>query len=102
MNKFFKVFTIILNYNSKDTIKDCLFSVFKSDYPNLEAIVVDNNSSDGSLELAKKIFPRAHFIKNEKNFGFAAGANVGIRFALEKFAKNGKPTAVPCDEIDLY
>lgn len=86
MNKFFKVFTIILNYNSKDTIKDCLFSVFKSDYPNYEVVVADNDSRDGSLELAKTLFPRAHFIKNEKNLGFAAGVNVGIRFALERFA----------------
>lgn len=86
MNNFPKVFIIILNYNGKDTIKQCLGSAFQLDYPNLEVVMVDNDSSDGSLELAKEFFPRAHFIKNEKNIGFAAGNNIGIRFALEKMA----------------
>ncbi|GBE16975.1 N-acetylglucosaminyl-diphospho-decaprenol L-rhamnosyltransferase [bacterium BMS3Abin15] len=81
-----KIFIIILNYNGESTIKQCLNSVFQMDYPNFEVVVVDNNSSDGSLELAKGFFPKAHFIKNEKNVGFAAGNNVGVRFALEKMA----------------
>jgi GT2 family glycosyltransferase len=83
---FPKVFIIILNYNGIDTIRDCLDSVFFSDYPNLEVVVVDNDSRDGSLELAKNFFPKFHFIKNEKNLGFSAGNNIGIRFALEKMA----------------
>ncbi|MDO8529431.1 MAG: glycosyltransferase family 2 protein [bacterium] len=79
-----KIFIIVLNYNGKDTIKSCLDSVFCSNYPNFEVVVVDNNSTDGSLELVKNLFSKFHFIKNEKNLGFAAGNNVGIRFALEK------------------
>lgn len=86
MEKFPKVFIIILNYNGKDTIKECLDSVYRSGYPNFEAVVVDNASRDGSFELAKNYFSRTHFILNEKNIGFAAGNNVAIRFALEKFA----------------
>ena len=85
-NNLPKVFVIILNYNGKNTIKECLASVFQSDYPDFETVMVDNNSQDGSFELAKNSFPKAHFIKNEKNLGFAAGNNVGIRFALEKMA----------------
>lgn len=79
-----KIFIIILNYNGKDLIKNCLESVFHSDYCNFEAVVVDNDSKDGSFEIAKKAFPRFHFIKNEKNVGFSSGNNIGIRFALEK------------------
>ncbi len=86
MEQFPKVFAIILNYNGQDTIKACLESVYKSDYPNFEVVVCDNASRDGSFELAKKYFSRAHFILNEKNVGFAAGNNIAIRFALEKFA----------------
>ena len=86
MNKSPKVFFIVLNYNGKDTIKACLDSAYKSDYPNFEVVVVDNASRDGSFELAKNYFSRAHFILNEKNTGFAAGNNIAIRFALEKFA----------------
>lgn len=81
-----KVFVIILNYNGLDTIYECLNSVFKSNYNNFEVVVVDNDSTDGSFEMAKQNFARAHFIKNSSNAGFAQGNNVGIRFALEKFA----------------
>lgn len=86
MNNSPKVFVIILNYNGKDTIKACLDSVYKSDYPDFEVVIVDNASRDGSFELAKNYFSRAHFILNEKNTGFAAGNNMAVRFALEKFA----------------
>jgi len=86
MSSFPKIFIIILNYNGKDVIKNCLTSVFKIDYPNYEVVVVDNNSSDGSLEFAKNNFSKAIFIKNEENLGFSAGNNVGIRFALERMA----------------
>ena len=81
-----KIFIIILNYNGKETIKKCLDSVFYSDYHGLEAVVVDNDSKDGSFELAKDLYSKFHFIKNAKNYGFSAGNNIGIRFALEKMA----------------
>jgi GT2 family glycosyltransferase len=86
MKKHPKVFIILLNYNGLDVLKRCLTSVFKLDYPNLEIIVVDNNSQDGSLEMAKANFSKAIFIKNEENLGFSAGNNVGIKFALERAA----------------
>jgi len=86
MKKHPKVFIVILNYNGLDVLKKCLTSVFKIDYSNLEIIVVDNNSLDGSLEMAKANFSKAIFIKNEANLGFAAGNNVGIKFALERAA----------------
>jgi GT2 family glycosyltransferase len=82
-----KVFVIVVNYNGKETLKSCLKSLFCSDYPNLEVVVVDNNSKDGSIEMVKSQFSRAHYIMLEKNVGFAAGNNQGIRFALEKQAK---------------
>lgn len=85
-NKNPKVFVIILNYNGKETIQACLNSVFQSDYPNFEVVVVDNDSKDGSFELARNFFSKAHFIKNQTNFGFGRGNNVAIRFALERMA----------------
>lgn len=81
-----KVFIIVLNYNGKDVIKNCLASIFKIDYPNFAVVLVDNNSTDGSLEFAKANFSKANIIKNEENIGYAAGNNVGIRFALERLA----------------
>jgi GT2 family glycosyltransferase len=84
--KYPKIFIIVLNYNGADVIKKCLASVLKTDYPNFEVVVVDNDSSDGSLEMAKANFSKAHFIKNEANLGFSAGNNIGLRFALERMA----------------
>jgi GT2 family glycosyltransferase len=84
--KFPKIFVIVLNFNGAKTLPGCLASVFQSDYPNFETVVVDNNSQDGSFEKARLAYSKAHFIKNSANIGFAKGNNVGIRFALEKFA----------------
>lgn len=81
-----KVFILVLNYNGKATLKQCLQSVYQLNYPDFEVVVIDNNSKDGSLEEVKSLYSRAHFIKNDSNLGFAAGNNVGIRFALEKGA----------------
>lgn len=83
---FPKVYVLVLNFNGKSTLLNCLRSIYQSDYPNFETVVIDNDSSDGSLEMAKQNFSTAHFIKNPANLGFAAGNNMGIRFALEKFA----------------
>lgn len=89
MNNYTKqptVFIVVLNFNGKDTLNGCLSSLYQSDYPEFEVVVVDNDSKDGSFEQAKQFFSRAHFIKNDTNLGFAKGNDVGIRFALEKFA----------------
>jgi hypothetical protein len=86
MKKHPKVFIVILNYNGLEVLKKCLTSVFKIDFPNFEIILVDNNSLDGSLEMAKTNFSKAIFIQNAENLGFAAGNNVGIKFALERAA----------------
>ncbi|MFA7208674.1 MAG: glycosyltransferase family 2 protein [Parcubacteria group bacterium] len=87
MTNYPKVFIVILNYNAKATVQKCLTSVFKLNYPNFEVVFVDNNSSDGSLELAKTNFSKADFIKNAENLGCAAGNNIGIRFSLERMAE---------------
>lgn len=87
MKKFPKVFIVVLNYNGKEVIKTCLSSLFKLDYPNFEIVLVDNNSNDESLEMAKTNFSKAHFIKNSQNLGFSAGNNIGIRFSLERMAE---------------
>jgi GT2 family glycosyltransferase len=80
------VFVIVLNFNGDETLVDCLSSIYQSDYLNFEVVLVDNNSEDGSFEKARRLFSRAHFIKNTSNAGFSKGNNIGIRYALEKFA----------------
>lgn len=81
-----KVAIIILNWNGwKDTI-ECLESVFRIDYPNYQVIVVDNGSTDNSVVMIKKWIgkrKKIFLIQNKKNLGFAAGNNLGIKFAMK-------------------
>ena len=86
MKNFPKVNIIVLNYNGNNYLEKCLKSLFCLNYPNFEVVVVDNNSTDGSLETARKKFPRITYIKNEENLGFSAGNNVGIKYSLERMA----------------
>lgn len=79
-----KIFLIILNWNGKEVLKECLESIEKIDYPNYEVIVVDNGSTDGSQKAIEEDFPYVHLIENDKNEGVAEGQNIGIRYALEK------------------
>lgn len=82
-----KVFFVIVNYNGEEVLEDCLRSVFSSEYLNFEVVVVDNASSDASMCIVKKFFPKAHCLFQGENRGFAGGSNVGIRFALEHKAE---------------
>ena len=52
-----KVSVIIVNYNGKKFLEKCLESLCKVNYENFEIIVVDNNSTDGSVELVTKTYP---------------------------------------------
>lgn len=74
---------IILNFNVKDLLINCLESVFasKGKLDRWQVIVVDNASSDGSVEAAKDRFSQVELIENETNLGFAAGNNVGVKYA---------------------
>ena len=81
-----EVCIIILNWNGKELLKDCLSSLLKlTGYPNYKVIVVDNGSTDGSLEYVKKNFPQVDVLPLDKNYGFAKGNNKGIKYALKKY-----------------
>ena len=73
---------IVLNFNGKGFLKDCLDSLFSLNYPkeNLEIILVDNASSDGSVEFAGFNYKDVKIIKNDRNYGFAKGNNIGAIF----------------------
>jgi GT2 family glycosyltransferase len=67
-----RISVIILNWNGGDYLIKCVDSIMKTDYPNdlLKVIIVDNGSTDGSAKLAKKMFPQAKLIENEKKLRF--------------------------------
>ncbi|RMH58292.1 MAG: glycosyltransferase family 2 protein [Deinococcus-Thermus bacterium] len=80
------VYIIILNWNGwKDTLA-CLFSLEDLDYPSYEIVVVDNGSTDNSVEEIRKAYPQITLLETGRNLGFAGGNNLGIRYALEKGA----------------
>jgi hypothetical protein len=79
---------VILNHNDRQFLNNCLKTVLASNYPNLEVILVDNASTDGSVELVKREFgdsPRLKIILNSKNLGFAKGNNIGAKAAKGKY-----------------
>ncbi len=78
-----KVSVVILTYNNWALSHACIRSVLAlSDYPNLEVIVVDNASSDETREqLALMRDPRLKVVLNDRNLGFAAGNNIGLKAA---------------------
>ncbi len=78
MNKDTLVSIIIVNWNGKKWLEMCLSSIKKQTYTKLEVIIVDNNSSDDSIEFIKKNYPDYKVIANKKNDGFAKGNNLGI------------------------
>lgn len=77
---------VIVNWNTCDMTRDCLDSVYKQTKKiPFEVIVVDNGSSDNSVEMIKKQFPQAKLIVNENNLGFAAANNQGFEIAQGKY-----------------
>ncbi len=80
-----KVSIIIVNWNGQRYLAPCLESVLAQTYPDLEVVLVDNGSSDGSVELARARFPGVRLIENERNLGFATGNNQAIRATRSEF-----------------
>ena len=74
-----KVHIVILTWNNKKVLKRCLESIGNVDYKNFTISVIDNNSSDDSLNMISEKFPNVQTIKNSKNFKFGRGYNEGFK-----------------------
>ena len=72
---------IIVNFNGKHVLHDCLTAVLAQAYAPFEVIVVDNGSTDGSCSYVASAFPGVRLVRTESNRGFAGGNNEGIRHA---------------------
>ena len=75
MNHLPKVAVVILNWNGLKHLQQFLPSVITSLYPDLEIVIGDNASSDGSVEWVKKLYPAIKIIQNDQNYGFTGGYN---------------------------
>ena len=73
-----KVAVIILNYNGLKWLPRCLSSLVKTEYPYFEIYLVDNASSDASVDFVRHSIPSVKIIRNPRNLGFAAAYNQSI------------------------
>jgi GT2 family glycosyltransferase len=81
-----KVCFVLINLNQEVLTRACIRSLQALTYPNVEIILVDNGSWDGSGRRLAAEFPSVYFLTSKVNLGFAGGNNIGIRFALEREA----------------
>jgi GT2 family glycosyltransferase len=76
------VAAVVLSWNKREKTLACLGSVLESTYESLSLICVDNGSVDGSPDAIAEAFPAITLVRLERNTGFAAGMNTGIRAAI--------------------
>jgi len=78
---------IIVNYNTRQLLDDCLESIYRADAPGggLQVIVVDNASVDDSMDMVAKKYPGVIAIKNSENLGFAKANNIGVNAADARY-----------------
>lgn len=80
---------VIVNWNGKHFLKPCLDSLFRQSYEPYDVYLVDNASTDGSVEFVVQNYTaemksgKLKVVRNDRNYGFAEGNNIGIRRALE-------------------
>lgn len=90
---------IILNYNVRYFLEQCVLSVQKA-LENIdgEIIVIDNNSSDDSCAMMKELFPNVKLIENKENLGFPKGNNIGVAQAKGEFICILNPDTVVAED----
>lgn len=85
-NDSFPLVSIVaVQYGHPDVTMEMLASLRKISYPNIEVIVVDNDSPDEHPEIVKENYPEIIYIQSEKNLGFAGGNNLGFKSANGKY-----------------
>ena len=83
-----KVVVLILSYNGRHLLRECLSSYINSDYTNFKIVVIDNGSSDETEDYVKDKFPDVQVLRLERNVGYSQGFNQGMKFATEETNAN--------------
>lgn len=78
-----EVSVIIVNLNTRELLRDCLESVPHAD--DVEVLVIDNGSTDGSVDMVRTCFPGVRLVVNARNEGFAKPNNDGMNMAAGKY-----------------
>ncbi len=82
-----RICLIMLNWNGRQHLEYSIPSVLQTQYSNYEFVVVDNASQDGSVALVQQNYPVIRTIVNQRNLGWSAANNIGVRYAIEHGAE---------------
>jgi O-antigen biosynthesis protein len=78
-----KAAVIVLGWNGADELPACLDALLAQQDAEAQLLVVDNGSTDGSAALVRERYPQARLVENQRNLGFSAGMNAGMRLLRE-------------------
>ena len=76
---------VIVTRNRKKDVIECIQSIFRMNYTNFELILVDNNSTDETVEKVRREYPNVTIISNSVNLGLTGGRNIGMKHSLGKY-----------------
>lgn len=79
------VSVIVVNYNGKKYLKNCFDSLANVNYPDFELVLVDNGSSDNSVEFIRQNYPKVKIIELKENLGLAVASNRGAQIAKGEY-----------------
>ena len=93
-----RVSLIIVNWNGRDLLPECLDGLRQQTYRDFQIIMVDNGSEDGSVDFVNHHYPEVRTIALGRNLGFAAGNNIALRTVRTEYAAllNNDAVAHPC------
>ncbi len=91
------VIVLTLNYNGRHLLDDTLSSYLQNDYPCFELVLIDNGSSDESIEYVQKKYPSVTILANGSNLGYSAGFNVGLEYAFKN--RNAKYALITNNDV---
>lgn len=90
---------VVVNYNAGELLSACVESVGRQTHPDVELVVVDNASHDGSAQACQKTHPGLRVLASPVNLGFAGGTNLGIRETRGEVVLLLNPDAVAAPDL---
>jgi GT2 family glycosyltransferase len=79
-----EVLVLILSYNGKNLLNDCLRSYLSNSYPSFRVVVIDNGSTDGTREYVESNFPEVKLLRTDINLKYSGGFNFGLKYAFDE------------------